>query len=149
MRTWLQRHEFSYKKPALVPGKANKEQQQAWLAGYEKLRQGLPEDETICFIDGVHPTHNVQPAYGWIKKGVRKELLTNTGRSQLNLSGAIDVISHRILVLEDQTLNAESTIRFFQKIEKAYPNIHKLPQELGISQGGALNLSQRERRRSS
>lgn len=25
-------------------------------------------------MDGVHPTHNVQPAYGWIKKGIRKEI---------------------------------------------------------------------------
>jgi len=126
MRTWLQRHEFSYKKPALVPGKANKEQQQIWLTEYEKLRQSLPADETICFTDGVHPTHNVQLAYGWIKKGLRKELPANTGRSRLNLSGAIDVISHKILILEDQTLNAESTIRFFQKIENAYPNQRKV-----------------------
>jgi transposase len=28
MRNWLQRHNFSYKKPALVPGKANEKQQQ-------------------------------------------------------------------------------------------------------------------------
>jgi transposase len=121
MRTWLQRHEFSYKKPAVVPGKANKEQQQEWLAAYEKLRQALPGDETICFTDGVHPTHNVQPAYGWIKKGVRKEIPANTGRSRLNLSGAIDVVSHNVVIQEDQTLNAESTIRFFQKVEEAYP----------------------------
>lgn len=121
MRTWLQRHEFSYKKPAIVPGKANKEKQQEWLAAYEKLRQGLPKDETICFIDGVHPTHNVQPAYGWIKTGVRKEIPANTGRSRLNLSGAIDIIAHNILIQEDQTLNAESAIHFFQKIEEAYP----------------------------
>jgi transposase len=121
LRNWLQRHGFSYKKPAVVPGKANKEQQQKWLADYEKLRQRLSGDETICFIDGVHPTHNVQPAYGWIKKGVRKEIPANTGRSRLNLSGAIDVISHHVVMQEDQTLNAESTIRFFQKIEEAYP----------------------------
>jgi transposase len=63
MRTWLQRHGFSYKKPAVVPGKANKEQQQEWLAAYEKLRQGLPGDETICFIDGVHPTHIADALY--------------------------------------------------------------------------------------
>src|SRR5690242_8765285 len=31
LRNWLQRHGFSYKKPAIVPGKANKEQQQKWL----------------------------------------------------------------------------------------------------------------------
>ena len=74
MRNWLQRHRFSYKKPAIVPGKANEEQQKEWLAKYEKLRVGLPENETICFMDGVHPTHNVQSAYGWIKTGVRKEI---------------------------------------------------------------------------
>lgn len=126
MRTWLQRHGFSYKKPAVVPGKANKEQQEKWLAEYEKLRQGLPKDETICFIDGVHPTHNVQPAYGWIKKGIRKEIPANTGRARLNLSGAIDVISHNVVIQEDRTLNAESTIRFFKKIEEAYPCKRKI-----------------------
>ena len=69
MRNWLQRHGFSYKKPALVPGKANEQQQKAWITEYEKLRATLSIDETICFIDGVHPTHNVQTTYGWIKKG--------------------------------------------------------------------------------
>lgn len=126
LRHWLQRHEFSYKKPAIVPGKANKEAQQKWLAEYDKLKAGLPADETICFIDGVHPTHNVQPAYGWIKTGVRKEIPANTGRSRINLSGAIDVVTHNIVIQEDRTLNAESTIRFFQKIEEAYPCMRKI-----------------------
>jgi transposase len=126
MRCWLQRHGFSYKKPALVPGKANKKAQEAWLAEYEKLRQKLPADESICFIDGVHPTHNVQPAYGWIQKGVRKEIPANTGRSRVNISGSIDIVTHTILVQEDLTLNAESTIRFFQKIEAAYPGKRKI-----------------------
>jgi transposase len=123
LRQWLRRHGFSYKKPAIVPGKANKEQQEKWLAEYEKLRQELPRNETIAFMDGVHPTHNVQPAYGWIKIGVRKEIATNTGRMRLNLSGIIDVISHNLLVKEDLTLNAESTIQFFKNIEKAYPTM--------------------------
>lgn len=126
MRTWLHRHKFSHKKPALVPGKANKEQQAQWIAEYHKLRQALPEDESICFMDGVHPTHNVQPAFGWIKKGVRKEIPTNTGRARLNLSGAIDVINHTIVIREDHTLNAESTIRFFQKVEEVYPGKRKV-----------------------
>jgi transposase len=126
MRHWLRRHSFSYKKPAIVPGKADKEQQQRWLAKYEGLKQALPEDETICFTDGVHPTHNVQPAYGWIKTGVRKEIPANTGRSRLNLSGIVDVISHKVLVTEDTTLNADSTIRFFQQVEAAYPTKAKI-----------------------
>lgn len=126
MSHWLRRHNFSYKKPAIVPGKADKERQQQWLTEYEKLRQGLPENETICFTDGAHPTHNVQPAYGWIKVGVRKEIPANTGRGRLNLSGIIDVISHNVLVAEDTTLNADSTIRFFQKVEAAYPTKTKI-----------------------
>lgn len=126
MRSWLQRHDFSYKKPAVVPGKADKEKQEKWLAEYEKLRKELPEEETICFTDGVHPTHNVQSACGWIKKGVRKEIPANTGRSRLDLSGAIDIVTHNILIQEDQSLNAESTIRLIKKIEEAYPSKHKV-----------------------
>ena len=121
MRNWLQRHGFSYKKPALVPGKSDGQQQLAWMAQYEKLKQDLPVDETICFMDGVHPTHNVQPAYGWIQKGIRKEVPANSGRSRINLSGALDVISHKVLIQEDKMLNAEATISFFRKIEVAYP----------------------------
>jgi transposase len=126
MRNWLHRHGFSYKKPAIVPGKANKEIQAQWIEAYYKLKQELSADETICFTDGVHPTHNTQPAYGWIKKGVRKELPTNTGRARLNLSGAIDIIDQRIVVHEDHTLNAESTIRFFKKVEEAYPDKRRI-----------------------
>ena len=126
MRNWLQRHDFSYKKPTLVPGKANEQQQQEWLAEYEKLKRNLSVDETICFMDGVHPTHNVQPAYGWIQKGVRKEIPANSGRSRINLSGVIDVIDHKVLVQEDKMLNAEATINFFQKIEEAYPEKNRV-----------------------
>lgn len=126
MRNWLQRHGFSYKKPAIVPGKANKERQAQWIEEYHKLKQTLPADETICFTDGVHPTHNIQPAYGWIKKGARKELPANTGRARLNLSGAIDIIDQRLVMHEDLTLNAGSTIRFFNKIEEAYPEKRRI-----------------------
>lgn len=126
MRNWLQRHGFSYKKPALTPGKANEQQQREWLVEYEKLKQDLPIDETICFIDGVHPTHNVQPAYGWIRTGVRKEIPANSGRSRINLSGAIDVFEHKVIVQEDKMLNADATISFFKKIEKAYPQKNKI-----------------------
>ena len=126
LRNWLQRHHFSYKKPAIVPGKANLEQQKEWIAEYEKLRAGLPSNEAICFTDGVHPTHNVQSAYGWIKKGIRKEIQANSGRSRLNLSGALDIISYKVIVQADQTLNADSTIGFLKKIEEAYSGKEKI-----------------------
>ena len=39
LRNRIQKHGFSYKKLSIVPGKANKEQQEKWLEEYEKLRE--------------------------------------------------------------------------------------------------------------
>lgn len=119
---WLKRSGFSYKKPKLVPGKADRELQEKWIAYYKKMKKKLPEDESICFMDGVHPSHNVQLGYGWIRKGTEKLVPSNTGRARLNLTGAIDIVSHEIVIQEDATLNAEATIRFFQKLEQSHPD---------------------------
>jgi len=126
LQNWLHRHGFSYKKPSLVPGKACKEDQERWIEDYKKLKISLSENETICFMDGVHPTHNTQVTYGWIKTGVRKELASNSGRSRLNLSGALDLLTSKLHVQEDVTLNAASTISFLKKIESAYPSKTKV-----------------------
>lgn len=121
MTAWLQLHDFSYKKPAVVPGKANREAQEQWIKEYEEMKNNLPANEAICFADGVHPTHNTKTAYGWIKTGERKEILTNSGRQRLNLSGAIDIKSQKVVMHQDLTLNAQSVITFLKKIEDAYP----------------------------
>jgi len=126
MTKWLKRQRFAYKKPALVPGKADAEKQQQWIEEYEKLKISLPKDEAICFTDGVHPTHNVQLAFGWMRKGVSKEIPSNTGRSRLNLAGAIDIHTRKIILHEDKTLNADSTIRFLKRVERAYPSHSKV-----------------------
>jgi len=126
MTSWLKINGFSYKKPAVVPGKANREAQEKWIKEYEELKSNLSGNETICFIDGVHPTHNAKPAYGWIRKGERKELPTNTGRQRLNLSGALDMFSKKVFTREDVTLNAASTIEFLKMLEDAYPKAEKI-----------------------
>jgi transposase len=126
MTTWLHQHGFSYKKPAVIPGKVNSEAQEQWIRDYEALKRGLSPNETICFIDGTHPTHNTKPAYGWIQKGERKEIPTNTGRQRLNLSGAFDIFSKKVLIQEDFSLNAESTIAFLKSLEAVYPEMSKI-----------------------
>lgn len=75
---------------------------------------------------GIHPTHNTMPAYGWIKKGIRKEIQTNTGRNRLNISGALDVSNMQVIVREDETLNAESTIKFLNILSEKYPRARKI-----------------------
>lgn len=123
---WLKRHGFSYKKPCLVPGKANGDKQKEWIEKYNELKANLPVTETICFTDGVHPTHNTQLAYGWIKKGISKAVAANSGRSRINLTGSIDILSYKLVMQEDLTLNAEATIKFLKKLEEAYPDKTKV-----------------------
>jgi transposase len=126
MISWLEKHEFSYKKPALVPGKANRAAQEQWIKEYEALKAQLLPNETICFIDGVHPTHNTKTAYGWIRRGKRQEIMSNTGRQRLNLSGAIDIFTKKVFVKEDETLNSEATIAFLHMLESSYPSANKV-----------------------
>lgn len=121
MTYYLKAHGFSYKKPAVVPGKVNLQAQKEWLEKYGKLKESLPPNDAICFIDGVHPTHNTKITYGWIKKGSRKEMPTNTGRQRLNIAGAIDINSKKVTTREDSTLNASATIEFLKKLEESYP----------------------------
>lgn len=126
MHKWLSRHGFSYKKPTIVPGKANFLAQKEWIDQYERLKQKLSEKETICFMDGVHPTHNSEAHYGWIKRGERKKLPTNTGRKRLNISGALDLIKTKFVFREDQRINSHSTVEFLKQIERAYPLLEKV-----------------------
>ena len=39
MTSWLKINGFSYKKPAVVPGKANREAQEQWIKEYEELKK--------------------------------------------------------------------------------------------------------------
>ena len=126
MTQWLKNNGFSYKKPTLVPGKADPEAQQQWIKYYFWLTENLSDNEVICFMDGVHPTHNTKPSYGWIETGVNRAILSNTGRQRINLSGAIDIESKKVVCLEDETLNADSTIRFLKTLELSYPQTEKI-----------------------
>ncbi|NNM58374.1 MAG: hypothetical protein HKM04_00980 [Legionellales bacterium] len=51
-------------------------------------------------MDAVHPEHNALAAYGWIKRGEKRELKTNSGRERLNLHGAINAETHQINLIE-------------------------------------------------
>ncbi|MCP3941402.1 MAG: ORF6N domain-containing protein, partial [Desulfobacteraceae bacterium] len=42
---------------------------------------------TVLFMDGMHPTHNLQTGKAWIKCGSKKEVPTNSGRKRCNLNG--------------------------------------------------------------
>ncbi|TLD42153.1 MAG: Transposase [Candidatus Jettenia ecosi] len=114
----LYRLGFVYKKTTPVPGKANPQAQQEFLAQYQHLKETKLPSEKIFFIDGVHPHYNSPPAYSWIEKGTTKELPTNTGRERINLNGALDTETHEIILREDKSIHAQSTIDLLKELQR-------------------------------
>jgi transposase len=117
----LHRLGFSYKKPSLVPGKANEADQQKFLEELEILKSNKKPKDKLYYVDGVHPQHNSLPSYGWLPRGEETKLKSNTGRQRANISGALDAETHETHVQEHVTLNAETTINFFKFLENKNP----------------------------
>jgi len=51
----LHRIGFSYKKPDVVPGKADAARQQEFLEAYAELKSTKSSKDRVYFVDGVHP----------------------------------------------------------------------------------------------
>jgi len=117
----LKRLGFSYKKPSLVPGKADAEAQQDFLTRLEALKQAKSLKDKVYYGDGTHPQHNSMPSHGWLPKGEETPLKSNTGRQRVNLNGVLDSDTLEVIVREETRFNADSTIRFFKQIERANP----------------------------
>lgn len=117
---------FTYKKPKLVPGKADAKAQEAFLDELETLKSELDKNDEIIYMDGVHPQHNSKPSYGWIKKGVEKTLRANTGRQRININGALNADNLDVTIKIDDAVNAQSTIELFRKLEEKYPKANRI-----------------------
>jgi transposase len=117
MTALLHRLGYVYKKPKLVPGKADPQAQAQFLAEYDKLKQDKGEEDPVYFMDAVHPQHNPVLACGWIKRGEDRSVRSNTGRQRLNINGAIDLDRLEPVVRFDDTIDADPTIALFQQLE--------------------------------
>ena len=51
---------FDWKKPEAAPSKIDAAVQQRFIDAHEDLRNSLDADETIVYVDGVHPTHQAK-----------------------------------------------------------------------------------------
>jgi transposase len=121
MRDLLHRLGYEFKKPKLVPGTPDREAQEEFVEHYERYMEEKPRDVEVLFIDAVHPEHNTMAAYGWIKRGQRRKLSTNSGRQRLNLHGAINVETLDMTVIESKTVDADSTIELLETLNQKYP----------------------------
>lgn len=119
----LHRLGFSYKKPKIIPGKADRIKQEIFLNKYQDIKSKLKDNDQIYFVDSTHPVHNTTPSYGWILKGKKNDkfIKTNTGRERLNLNGALNLKKHTALILEENTINSKATIKLFKRLLKTHP----------------------------
>jgi transposase len=117
----LHRLNFVYKKPKHVPGKLAPAKQDAFIAEYETLRENKGKNDAIYFADACHPQYNSIPAYGWIRRGKEKKLQSHGGRKRVNIHGAIDMESKAVVTDFTKSVNKESSLRLFQKIEARHP----------------------------
>lgn len=119
----LHRLDFSYKKPKVVPGKADPNKQAAFLDIYRGIKDDLGRKDQIYFADSTHPEHNTKPSYGWILKGKANDkfVKTNTGRERLNLNGALNLKDKTAVVLEEETVNSASIVRLLNKLAVKHP----------------------------
>ena len=120
-RDLLHRIGYVYKKPKLVPGNPDINEQEIFAEQYEEFMLTKSNDVEVVFVDAVHPQHNAIAGYGWIKRGETRELKTNSGRQRLNLHGAINAETHEITIIESDTVNSDSTIDLLTALEEKYP----------------------------
>lgn len=120
MRDILHRLGYEYKKPKLVPGNPDIDAQEEFVKHYESFMLDKPADAEVLFVDAVHPEHNTMAAYGWIRRGKKRELKTNSGRQRLNLHGAINAETHEVTVIESPTVDKDSTLQLLEIIKQKY-----------------------------
>lgn len=108
---------FTYRKPKLIPSKIDVKAQEEFVQKYQELKDNLAPEDQIYFMDGVHPQHNSQPSFGWIKKKNPKDLPSNTGRQRVNINGALNLNNLEVNYLECERINSQTVIEHLKVIQ--------------------------------
>lgn len=124
---WLKTHNFSYKKPKFVPKNVDPIKQQAFIDFYEDLmNEASLEGDPVLFGDSVHPSQQVRPAYGWIKRGKDKPIETTGARKRVNLMGVLNLETMTFGYQDFETINGQAAVEFLKEIEQMYPHTQKI-----------------------
>ena len=117
----LARLGFVYRKPKGLPRVAPAEQQAAFIDMYERLLNGLDDDEAVYFADAVHPEYQTKPSYGWVKLGSNPAVTTTSGRGRVNIHGALNLETFDAPFVEPTTVDGVSAVQLLAKIVNFVP----------------------------
>ena len=113
-----------FRKPVLIPRLVDGEAQIAWITAYEKLLNEMTPNEMTMFMDAVHPAHQSRAAGCWTKGDAPPlALATNSGRDRINVHGAIDLATGQTVMVEEERINAETTIKLLDLVEQRNPTM--------------------------
>jgi transposase len=137
----LHRLDFEWRKPKGLPARADVAAQQAFVAAYETLLNGLGPDETVYFADAVHPEYQSRPAHGWVRRGEHLAVRRGKGRQRVNLAGALCLETGHCQIVEDVRITAETTVELFtlrsKKPDKEGVISATAPAQCGVIVGAA------------
>jgi len=118
LNKWLHQHGFSYKQPKGVPHKFDEEKQAKFIEQYNELKANVT-NESILFMDAMHPTQATKVSCGWIRRGHDKSIETTGSRTRLNLVGAINLKNLAdAQVKRYEKVNSETIQTFFEALRQ-------------------------------
>jgi len=109
---------FDWKKPESVPGKIDVETQQEFIDAHEDLRNSLGPDETVVYVDAVHPTHQAKPAGRWLPRGQRCALPAASGRVMVTVAPGTAVVA---AFCSTSSASVAVTVAIARKLLIVYP----------------------------
>lgn len=123
----LHRIGFVYKKTKQIPMKVDEVAQAEFIEQFEQLQAEKEAAEVHYFIDAAHPTLNSEPSYGWIEKGAEHQVLSNSGRTRMNLLGALNPNQVTdIITKEYKTIDSEAAQDFLEELGRRNPEAKKI-----------------------
>jgi len=118
---WLRSNGFTYKKPKIIPRDIDSVKQEEFIRQYHKImNEASISGDPVLFGDAVHPSEQTKAAYGWIKKGKDKAIESTGARRRVNLMGALNLETMKLIWQDFDTINAKSAVEFLRQIECAH-----------------------------
>jgi len=121
VREFLKRMGIKRRKVGMIPAKADPEQQEDFVKQQlnPKLEEAKKGQRAVFFMDAAHFV--LSPFLGFLWAFSRIFIRAPAGRSRFNVLGALNAITHElILVCNDTYINAESVCDLLKKIANQY-----------------------------